>query len=213
MIQNLNSEINEYKKIYTDIIFALDEIKPFVDDKTLNKRKYIKIIADLKKYIKMLEDHQRKEKKRTFINKIFSSNENSLYQIEQFKAENTKKFNQLKDCSKCKCFNCTLDCKMESCNRCEPSGKVKSCDNKTNSVYVFKDKKIYLANDRTGETNLWSVLGIIQDLEYNQYYIIVELKDEKMVLYYYPGISEDEFGEISDIEDFNFAIECFENAQ
>ncbi len=34
-----------------------------------------------------------------------------------------------------------------------------------------------------------------------------------MVLYYYPGIKEDSYGEITDAEEFDFVVETFQNAE
>lgn len=114
---------------------------------------------------------------------------------------------------------------MEGCNRCE-AGKgcrIASCDNKTNAVYLFRNKKIPLVNNKTGREDMYTVLGVVQDLEakkynsdlpdYGQLYIIIELDGERFTLYFYPGISDDGYGEIEDVEDFNFATEAFKNVE
>ena len=36
--------------------------------------------------------------------------------------------------------------------------------------------------------------------------------NDKLILYYYPGISSDDFGEITDEDEFNLVVEAYEQA-
>ena len=58
-------------------------------------------------------------------------------------------------------------------------------------------------------------MAIIQDAENGKRYIVIEnVGDrERFILYLYPRISEDEYGEITDETDFNFAASAYENVE
>ena len=103
---------------------------------------------------------------------------------------------------------------MEGCNRCEPGcgSSIQECDNKTVSVYGIKNKTIPLTENSTGKTKVYPVLSIILDQEYKQLYIVLDNNPDKLILYYYPNPSGDTYGEITDMEDMNFAIKAFEES-
>ena len=45
-----------------------------------------------------------------------------------------------------------------------------------------------------------------------KYIIIENIKSkEKFILYYYPGISEDSYGEIKDAQEFDFIVSTFQS--
>lgn len=221
----LEIELNESKTLYSEVIYAIDEIGEFVPQQELKRRRCVKFLPTIKTYIDMIEKAIVEEERKSTFSKLFSSNKKSIELIEDYKRDNQEAFSETKNCMKCKCFKCAKSCKMENCNRCEQGTgcRIVSCDNDTKAVYLFKNKKLRLTNDKTGEDDYYNVLGIIQDLEsikynnelpgYGQFYIIIELHGEKFTLYYYPGIDEDTYGEISDVEDFNFATQAFEEAQ
>lgn len=221
----LELELNESKKLYSEIIYSLDEIGDFVSEADLKKRRYVKCLPTVKTYVDMVEKAIAESENKNTFSKLFKTNNKSIELIENFKQENQKAFNETKNCIKCKCFKCSKVCKMEGCNRCEEGKgcRIASCDNETNAVYVFRNKKISLVNNKTGEEDMYNVLGVVQDLEakkynsdlpdYGQLYIIIELNGERFTLYFYPGISDDEYGEIESVEDFNFATEAFKNTE
>lgn len=205
-------EKEDYGKLYADVIFALEKLDGFVTKEELLKRKFYENLPTLEAYIKLVKDAEIEQNSKGKLAKLFASNSQEKI-LEDFKQENYEKLERTRNCVNCECINCLSECVMEGCNRCWLGGKVASCDKKTTCVYTFKNKKIELNNDKTGETDMYNVLSIVQDKEYNQLFIIIELSGEKYVLYYYPGISEDTYGEISDVEDFNFALGAFEKVQ
>lgn len=208
----LEEEEKDAGKLYSDIVFALEEIEDYVPKEQLNERTYVKNLKTLEEYVNMIKEAKIDNHSKGTFEKIFSSNNDVKEKLQQFKNENFEKFNKLRNCVKCKCFKCTNECIMEGCNRCDNSGTIASCDKKLTCVYVFKNKHLELTNDKTGRTDMYNVLSIVQDKECDKLFIIIEGHGEKFVLYYYPGISEDTYGEITDVEDFNYAIEAFENA-
>ena len=207
--KSIETEAKEYGKIYSDVIFALEEIEDFVPKEQLKTRKFMECLPVLKQYLDMLKNTEIDNKGKGMLGRLFNGGD-GLNKIEAFKSANIEKLQQIKSCTGCKCLNCPSECIMEGCNRCDKSGKVAKCDKKTTCVYTFSDKRIDLTNDKTGEDDTYRVLSIVQDKEYNQLFIIIENSEEKYVMYFYPGISEDTYGEISDVEDFNFAIGAYE---
>lgn len=205
----IETEAAEYGKLYADVIFALEEIEEFVPKEQLRARKFVEYLPVLKEYLELIKNTDRDNKGKSMLGKLFNGG-NDLDKIKEYKEANLEKLQQIKSCTSCKCLNCASECIMEGCNRCEKSGRVAKCDKKTSCVYTFSDKHLELSNDKTGEIATYKVLSIVQDREYNQLFIIIENSEEKFVLYFYPGISEDTYGEISDVEDFNFAIGAFE---
>jgi len=206
----IENEKADSGKLYSDVIFALEEIEAFVPRERLNQRKFVEYLPVLKTYSDMLKKAEVDNNNKGTFRKLFHSHSSDESILEDFKNKNLDKIDQIKCCVTCKCLTCPSECIMEGCNRCDKSGLVAKCDKKTVAVYTFTTKKLDLNNDKTNESDTYDVLAIVQDKSYNQLFIIIELRGEKFVLYYYPGISEDTYGEISDVEDFNFALNAYE---
>lgn len=210
-IERVEQELKDAKKIYTTIILSLDEVEPYVSPQTLNRRKYMQMFRQLEKYIEKLEEVVEEGKEKGILKRIFSSKQPEEI-MEQYKRTNGLDMSQLAQCGSCQCFTCSRECEMVGCKLCSKGGKIKGCDNKTKSVYLFQNKWLELEKEETGVVEVYDVLAIIEDKEFNQFYIILSLRGERFVLYYYPDLHEDTYGEISDTDDFNFAIQTFEEA-
>lgn len=177
----------DVKKLYADIVYVMESLNGLISEKTLKKRKYIHYLNTVKE---CCDDK----------NKI------------NFE-ENAEILRQLNNCQNCKCFNCDKECITDGCNRCEPDGLVVQCDNNESTVYHFKNKTYKLKSNKLKSIETYRVLAIIQDIKYNEYFIILGLGKKKYVAYYYPEVGGDSFSEIKDIEDFNFAIKVFEDSE
>jgi len=209
----IEKEVFDSGKLYADVIFPLEEIEEFIPREQLLERKFVEYLPALKTYVDMLKAAEVDNRSKGVFGKIFGGDKSKQESIERFKENNYEKFEQLRGCVSCKCITCPTECMMEGCNRCEKSGKVSKCDKKTTCVYTFTERTIDLTNDKTGEPAEYNVLSIVQDKEYNQLFIIIELDTEKYVLYFNPGVSEDIYGEITDVEDFNFALKAYEQVE
>ena len=209
----IKKEAADSGKLYADVIFALEEIEEFVPKEQLKDRKFVEYLPVLKVYVDMLKNAEVDNNAKGTLGKFFNQNDSEGAVIQKFKSENTEKFDRIRSCVNCKCLSCPNECIMEGCNRCDRSGKVAKCDKKTICIYTFTTKRLELINNMTGNPDLYNVLSIVQDKEYDQLFIIIELNREKFVLYFYPGISEDSYGEISDVEDFNFALNSYEHVE
>lgn len=177
----------DVKKLYADVVYIIESLDGIVSKSTLNRRKYIHFLDAIK------ECYDDKSKIKS--------------------AKNTEILKQLANCQKCKCFKCDKECITDGCNRCEPGGFVAMCDNDTVTVYHFKNKSFELKSNKLSNIETYVVLAIIQDVKYNEYFIVLHSKEKKYIAYYYPEIGGDTFGEIKSIDDLDFAIKAFEDSE
>lgn len=211
-IDFINNERDTIGKTYTEITYAISEISPFLDSSILKKRKYYSKLPVLKKYIDMLNDAEYSSKSKKF---NFFNRDNNILKLEAYKQDNLEAFNQFQDCSKCACLNCIKECEFKSCSGCRTNSYIKFCDKSKLNVRFHKNFILDLTNNNTGKSNRYKVLATIENCIGDNLYIALEnLSDnsDKLLLYYYPGISSDDFGEITDEEEFNLVIETYEQA-
>ena len=211
-IDFINKEKDSIGKIYTDITYAISEVSPFLDENILRKRKYYSKLPILKEYMEMLheEEYSAKNKKFSFFKK-----DDTILNLTDYKQNNLEAFNQFNNCSKCSCLNCIKECKFKSCSGCRFNSYIKNCDKSKLNVRFHKDFILDLTNNNTGKASRYKVLATLENCEDDKLYIVLEnLTDsnDKFILHYYPGISSDEFGEITDENEFNLIVETYEQA-
>lgn len=209
----LKSEKNKYGKIYVDINYAIDNVSPFLEESTLKSRKYVAKASVLKKYIELLQATESEINKGGFFSRF--NNDKYINLLDDYKRDNSGSLNQLEKCSKCKCLNCTASCKFDSCLACRDNSYIAYCDHKKVNVSKPENFILDLTNNRTGSNDRYMVLGILQDVELDTKYIIIEniINKEKFILHYYPGISDDSYGEISNPEEFDFVVTTFQSIE
>ncbi|MDO5516519.1 MAG: DUF1292 domain-containing protein [Clostridium sp.] len=214
-IDFINEEKSTWGKVYTDVAYAIDEISPFIDESDLKKRKYYTKSHVLQDYIKLLNSAESEVNKKSLFS-IFKSNNASITLIQDYKAKNRSVFKQLEKCSRCQCLNCSFECDFNGCESCRENSLICSCDKKKINVRKFDDFMLDLTNNDNGISSKYKVLAVLEDCELEKQYIILEnltRSEDKMVLYYYPGIKEDTYGEITDAEEFDFVVETFQQAE
>lgn len=212
-IDFINSERRHWGKIYTDIAYAINEISPFLSDKDLNSRKYFSKASILQDYTKLLDSAEADCNKKSFFS-MFKSNP-SINLLQDYKTKNIETFKQLEKCSQCECLSCNFECNFKKCSSCRKNSRICSCDRKRVNVRTFDDYTIDLTNNNTGRASNYKVLALVEDCTLNNLYILLENlsnSDDKLVLYYYPGIREDTYGEINNPEEFDFIVETYQNA-
>lgn len=209
----LSDEKDYYGKVFIDINYAIDNVSSFIDEDTLKARKYFNKIEILTKYMELLDSTKAEIQKSGFFG--FLNNDKYINLLQQYKKDNHKSLEQLYNCSKCSCLNCSAECKFESCSNCREGSCISFCDHKKINVTKHTDFTLDLTNNRTGEDEKYIVLATLEDTESKKLYIIVEgiLSKEKFILYYYPGIVQDTFGEISNEDEFNFIASTYEFAE
>ncbi len=212
-IDFINEEKRYWGKVYTDVAYAINEVSPFVSEETSKKRKYFSKSSILQEYIKLLDSAEMDSKKKSLFN-MFKSN-SGINLVQDFKAKNREDFKQLEKCSKCECLNCTFDCNFKSCSSCRNGSLIVTCDREKFNVRKFDNFNLDLTNNDTGRASKYKVLGLVEDSTSDKQYILLENisnSDDKLVLYYYPGIKEDTFGEITNVEEFDLVIETYQNS-
>lgn len=204
-------EKDSFGKVYVDVNYAIDNIKPFIEAETLKQRKYYVKLPALDKYIKLLEEAESQNKNKGVFG--FFKKDSSLELIKDYKAKNSESLLQLENCSKCACLNCTLTCKFNSCLGCRKNSFITQCDHEKLNITLHHNYILDLTNNKNGLSERYKVLATLQDSVENKQYIIIQNlrnSDEKFILYYYPGISEDTYGEITDGEEFDYIAAAYE---
>ncbi|WMJ80954.1 DUF1292 domain-containing protein [Clostridium sp. MB40-C1] len=199
------NEKNIFGKIYAEIMDATIEIEDSLSEEYLYRRKYIKNSNILKEYISLINEVDNLVDGKGIL-ELFKNDEKYKKVLEAYKQKNRTDLNQLENCTKCACLKCPNECIFDSCLVCRQDSIIKYCDYKKINMSTFKNFTLNLTNNDTREDNTYKVLSIIQNLEVKQKYIIIENiydKDDKYILYYYPGIKKDTYGEITDEEEFN----------
>ena len=209
----LKNEKDRYGKIYVDLTYAIDNISPFIDSKELNNRKYVTKLPVLKKYIDLIEAAQGEINKKSGFSRLFSDNKYTDL-LRTYKQDNRETLTQLENCSGCVHRNC-MESKFDGCLGCKTGSRIVYSDNKKINVRFHDNWILNLTNDRTGEPDSYTVLATLQDIELDRKYIIIAnlITKEKFILYYYPGISEDSYGEISDPTEFDFIVSTFQSIE
>lgn len=213
-LEFIKSEKDVWGKVFIDISYGIDNVAPFLSEQTLKIRKYHGKVDILKKYISLLDSAEMEASKAS--SSFFSKFKDNKYipLLSSYKNDNRGDFNQLNHCAKCACLNCPKDCSFNTCSGCRTGSFIKKCDHEKINVTVHDDFILNLTNNSTGRASRYKVLATLQDCEVDRQYIIIENimdKEDKFVLYYYPGISEDTYGEISDGEEFDFVVETFQS--
>lgn len=211
--QFIKSEKDKYDKIFVDINYAISSVSPFLDKDALNIRKYVAKVSVLKKYIDLIEQKEREFKNAGFFSKLKGIN--YISSIKDYKNDNYKSLLQLEKCSTCECLNCTAPCNFDSCLSCKSASKIVHCDRQRINASKYDAFSVNLVNNNTGQNNNYTVLATLQDIKSNKRYIIIENIDlkEKFILYYYPEISGDNYGEISNSQEFDFIVSTFQSIE
>jgi hypothetical protein len=209
----IKEERTYWGKIFTDITYAISEISPFIEEKDLKERRYYTKINILKEYIDKLSSTELDAKKKSFFN-MFKDDER-VATLRRFKQNNLSTFKQLESCSKCQCLNCSFECKFNGCSSCKEGSLIKSCDKDKFNVRTYSKFNLDLTNNDTGESNKYKVLGVVENCILEKLYILIENiynSDDKLVLYYYPGIKSDDFGEITDSFEFDTVVQAYQES-
>ncbi|RII32522.1 DUF1292 domain-containing protein [Clostridium chromiireducens] len=212
-IDFINEERRYWGKIYTDIAYAISEISPFISEEDLKIRKYYTKASVLQEYTKLLDSAEADCKKKSIFS-MFKSNP-SIGLLQDFKTKNRDTFKQLEKCSNCECLSCAFECNFKKCSSCRDASMICFCDKERVNVRKFENFTLDLTNNDNGRASKYKALAVVEDCTLNNLYILLEnLKDsnDKLVLYYYPGIREDSFGEITDPNEFDFVVETYQNA-
>lgn len=218
----LTDELNENNKLYSEIQFVLSDIGDWIPANKLNDRRYVRFLPVLEEYKKLIEEAKYNLEKKNIFSKLFNSEE-GIQIVKDYKNNNEKALNEIKNCTKCECFKCSLECKMKGCNQCQEGVgcRIGACKNDAEepySVYIYKNKVIELYNEDFDENMDYKILGMVYDVTYDIFYVIVERigaeagEDRKILSYRPENPVDDRYHTVIDNGDINFAIDAFEEA-
>ena len=210
----IEKEKDSFGKVFVDINYAIDNISPFLEKDELSKRKYVIKLPVLDKYIDMLEASETSSNKKKGLFSMFKG-DSSISDLESYKSKNIESLNQLVTCSTCKCLNCVAECKFKACSDCRRNSHTNYCDHERFCVTFHDNFTLDLTNNDTGRRNKYKTLATIKDCNLDIRYILIENivdKDDKFILYYYPTLSGDEFGEIEDVNEFDTIAGIYEQS-
>lgn len=210
----IEKEKDSFGKVFVDINYAIDNISPFLEKDELSKRKYVIKLPVLDKYIDMLEASETSSNKKKGLFSMFKG-DSSISDLESYKSKNIESLNQLVTCSTCKCLNCVAECKFKACSDCRRNSHTNYCDHERFCVTFHDNFTLDLTNNGTRRRNKYKTLATIKDCNLDKRYILIENivdKDDKFILYYYPTLSGDEFGEIEDVNEFDTIAGIYEQS-
>lgn len=147
MNQRIEQEINKYNKLYTDLVFACDDLKQMLSEEELNKRSFLLRVDTLKEYICFLEKLDRDSKvQKSIFSKIFNKNEDIDSKINKYlTTETNTNLEKLEKCILCKCKNCVNQCPMNQCYNCREKEYVNGC-NKSDTTLTISNESTTLYN-------------------------------------------------------------------
>ena len=180
MITRVEEEKNKYNKVYTDLLFAYDDLKQILDEDELNKRSFISKVDTLKDYMNFLDKLERDSKeKKGFFAKLFNKELDVDSKINNYLSKDKMiNLNKLNKCSLCKCINCVNKCPMNQCFNCRENEYVINC-NKVDSLLTNCDETVTLYNgDKEIIFNVKAYL-IEKDKSgnYSRYIYLIDSKD------------------------------------
>ncbi len=176
----IENERNKYKKTYTDMMFAYDDLRQILDEKEINKRTFINKIDTLKEYMAFLDDLETKSKKdKGFFNKLLKPEKSIDDKIYNYlTSEKRIDIEKLEKCSQCKCINCVKECSMNGCLNCREKEFVYEC-NKEDAFLAKSSDTVTLYNG--DENYLFNVAGYLvekdEDGNFSRYVYLIDSKD------------------------------------
>ena len=179
MSTRIEEEKNKYNKLYTDLVFASDDLNQMLDENELKKRSFLSRVDILKDYMNFLEILERdNRRKKGLFTKLFSKEEDIDTKINNY-LTNDKiiALEKLEKCSKCKCINCISKCTMDHCFNCRENEYVLNC-NKLDSLLTNCIDTVTLYNGN--QAILFNIKAyLIEKDENNNYIRYVYLIDSK----------------------------------
>ncbi len=174
------NEKNKYNKIYSEMMFSVDDLRQMLDSEELEKRSFIKKVDILKDYIKFLDDLERESREnKGFFKKLFKSSKSPEDKIKSYLTEDKLlNINKLQKCKSCECRNCVNICPMNSCYNCRLKEYVSGCNKENTMMTKSEDKVTLYQGDEEFIFNVAAYL-VEKDNEgnYHRYVYLIDSKD------------------------------------
>lgn len=176
----IEQEKNKYKKIYSDMMFACDDLRQMIDESEIKKRTFVSKVEELKDYMNFLDKLEIESKMdKNFLKKLINKEKNIDNKIYEYITTDKKNnINKLEKCINCKCKNCVSECSMNGCLNCREKEYVYEC-NKLNGLFTKTSETVTLYNQ--DEEFIFNVAGYLveKDAEgnFNRYVYLIDSKD------------------------------------
>ncbi len=185
--ERITAEKNKYNHIYTDLIFATDDLKQMLPSNELNKRTFIRKVDTLKDYMNFLEDLENNENiKKGFLSKLFKKPEDINLKINTYLTKDKiNDLEKLDKCKNCKCKNCVSECTMNHCYNCREKEYVAECDKEnwlrtstTDTVTLYQGEEEFIFNvagyliEKDEDGNFYRYVYLIDSKDYNNQHIL-----------------------------------------
>ncbi|MGL4913682.1 MAG: hypothetical protein ACRC3Y_14760 [Romboutsia sp.] len=176
----IEKERTKYKKTYSDMMFAYDDLVQILDEKEINKRTFISKIEVLKDYIDFLDKLESESKKeKGFLSKLINKEkyiDNKIY--DYLTDERKLNINKLEKCNSCKCKNCVSQCFMNGCLNCREKEYIFEC-NKEDSLLTKSSDTVTLYDG--DEEFIFNIAGYLiekdKDNNFFRYIYLIDSKD------------------------------------
>ncbi|MGL5313532.1 MAG: hypothetical protein ACRC92_09815 [Peptostreptococcaceae bacterium] len=202
--ERITTEKNKYNKMYTDLVFACDDLKQMLDENELNKRSFIRKVDTLKDYMEFLDSLDREEStKKGLFSKLLKKPEDTSFKINSYlTTQKRNNLEKLEKCNSCKCKNCVSPCPMNHCYNCREKEYVAECDKNKWLLTRSTDTVTLYQGD---EEFVFNVAGYLVEKDSNgdfyRYVYLIDTKDydNQHILKYYKFKGEEHFDSV--IED------------
>ena len=187
MHERIEKEKSKYNSIYTDLVFATDDLKQMLEEKELNKRSFINKVDTLKDYMNFLDKIEKEDgSNKRFFGKLLKREGNVEDKINNYLTkEKILELDKLEKCKSCKCKNCVSSCSMNHCYNCRDKEYVSECNKKDtlltksmNTVTLYQNGEEYIFNvraylvERDEEGNFSRYVYLIDSKDYDNQHIL-----------------------------------------
>lgn len=206
MDERILNEKKKYDKMYTDLVFAANDLKQMLSSEELRKRVFIRKLDDLSGYIAFLNDLEKEDKKedKNIFSKLFKKKNDIEDEIQSYLTRDKREsINKLDKCKMCKCINCVSECNFNRCINCRELEYTYDCD-KEKFVFTKSTDTVTLYNgDEEFKFDVKGYLIEIQDQSLSRYVYLVDSKDKdnQQLLEYFKFKGEESYDSVIDGED------------
>ncbi len=207
MNERLLKEKNKYDKIYTELVFAVDDLKQILSDEEIRKRVFIRKVNDLSNYINFLNGLNIEDKKesRGLFSKLFKKNIDVETQIQAYLTKDKiDSINKLDKCVKCRCINCVNECHFNRCISCRDLEYTYECDKEKFAFTKSTDKVSLYSGDEEFKFDVKGYLiEINEDKSLSRYVYLIDTKDNdnQQLLQYFRFKGEESYDSVIDGDD------------
>ena len=207
MNEKILQEKKKYDKLYTDLVFSVNDLKQILSDKELNKRVFIRKVDDLSEYMSFLSKLEKEDEKddKGLFSKIFKKKSDIDTQIQAYLTKDKREsINKLDKCAKCKCINCVSECPFNRCINCRELEYTYECD-KEQFCFTKSTDTVTLYNE--DEEFKFDVKGYLiekhEDGSLSRYVYLVDIKDNdnQQLLQYYKFKGEESYDSVIEGDD------------